>query len=191
MTTKLDHVSEPASDLDPYEAKYMAGRGEALLHAKTRSNWKAPALAAVTSAFVVIWSATHAGLGLGLGVGLGAFLMLLGLFFAVLRVKVTSEHVDVHYGLIGPKIPLASIESVEAVTHGWSSFLRWGITPVGRGEWLYAIAGDEGRAVKIVWRTKSGRRQVHYLGTPDADELAATIESARAPRALARADADE
>ena len=168
----------------------MAGR-EALLHAKTRSNWKAPALAGVASVFMVVWCAMHAHLGFALGLGLAAFFMLLGLFFAVLRVKVTTEHVDVHYGLIGPKIPLASIESVEAVTHDWNSFLRWGITPVGRGEWLYAIAGDEGRAVKIVWRTKSGGRQVHYLGSPDADELAATIESARAPRALARADADD
>lgn len=185
MPTKsnLPRPVEATDALDPYEAKYMHGRGAVVLQAKTLTNWQAPAFAGVMSAFVVVWCATHAALGAGLGLGLGACLMLLGLFFAVLRVKVTSEYVDIHYGLIGPKIPVGAIESVEAVVHAHRSLLRWGVSPLGRGEWLYSIAGDEGRAVKIVWRSPEGRRRVHYVGSREHEQLAASIELAREMRA--------
>ena len=172
----LVRVETSGGALDPYEAQYMGEQGSALLHAKTRTNWQAPALTGAAALFVLGWCATHSSLGLGLG--LGGFLVLLGLFFSVLRVKVTTEHVDVHYGIIGPKIPIGSIESVESITHGYNSFGRWGVSPVGRGEWLYAVAGDQDRAVKITWRNGRGRRLVHYIGTPEPEELAAAIESA-------------
>lgn len=192
---KPSQSKEPSVALDHYQAQYMAGRGAVVLHAKTRSNWHAPGLSAVSALFVVVWCATHVNLGLAMGLGLGGFIMFLGLFFAVLRVKVTTEHVDIHYGLLGPKIPLVAIESVEAVRHGHNSFLRWGISPLGRGEWLYAVAGDEGRAVKIVWRNRSGKRRVHYVGSPEHEQLAAAIEQARGllslPEVAARPAGDE
>ncbi len=166
------------SGLDAYESAYMGG-APALYRDKVRANWKAPALAGGLAVFVVAWCATH-GLGLGLGLGLGTGIALLGLVFSVVRVKVTAEFVEVQYGLWGPKIPISAIESVEAVTHEYRSPLRWGISPIARGEWLYSIAGDEGRAVKIIWRTSSGRRRVHYLGSLDHEGLAASIRAVKA-----------
>jgi hypothetical protein len=194
--SNLPRPIEPSETLDEYEARYMAGQGALVLQAKTRTNWQAPAFAGTTAIFVVAWCATHAALGLGLGLGLGAALTLLGLSFAVLRVQVTSEFVDIHYGLIGPKIPIAAIESAEPVVHEHRSLLRWGVSPLGPGEWLYSIAGDEGRAVKIVWRGTAGKRRVHYIGSPEHEQLAAAIQSAREmktrtlTRALPSSDAD-
>lgn len=172
---------EPASALDGYERDYMSDGEVVIMREKTRMNWKAQGFAALGSLFVVVWSVTHANVLLGLGLGVG--LMLFSLLFAVLRIRVTTEHVHVQYGVMGPKIPLASIESVEAVEHQWTSALRWGVSPVGRGQWLYSIAGDDGRAVKITW-TKQGKRLVHYIGSPDHEELASAIEAARGQRAL-------
>jgi hypothetical protein len=176
-------VERTTETLDEYEARYMPGQGALVLRAKTSTNWQAPAFAGTVAVFVVLWCATHAGLGLGLGLGLGAALTLLGLTFAVLRVQITSELVDVHYGLFGPKIPIAAIESAEPVVHEHRSPLRWGVSPLGRGEWLYSIAGDEGRAVKIVWRGTDGKRRVHYIGSPEHEALAAAINSAREMKA--------
>jgi hypothetical protein len=181
-------VSEPepplacqeSAPLDHYQEQCMGGDAAVVLHVKTRSNWQAPALAGAAALFVIVWCAMHINLGLGLGLSLGGFIMLLGLFFGVLRVKITPEHVDIHYGMIGPKIPLTAIERIEPVQHDYSSFLRWGISPIGRGEWLYAVAGDQGRAVKIVWRSPSGKRRVHYIGSPDHEALASAITGARA-----------
>lgn len=170
--------------LDPYEAQHMATQGVVVLQTKTRTNWHAPAYAGGMALFILVWCATHAHLGVAMGLGVGAVFMLIGLFFAVLRIKVTTEYVDIHYGLIGPKIPLDSIESVKAIVHRHRSFLRWGISPLGRGKWLYSVAGDKGRAVEIVWRGPKGDRRVHIIGSPDHEDLASSIEAARGTRSL-------
>ena len=176
--SNLPQRIEAAGGVDAYEREYMNDGELVVMREKTRMDWRATGFAAAASIFVVAWSATH-GLGLGLGLGVGVGLFLFSLLFAVLRVRVTTEHVEVQYGLIGPKIPLHAIESIEAVEHEWTGFLRWGVSPLGRGEWLYSIAGDEGRAVKIVWRNLEGRRQVHYVGSFEHQELAAAIKAAR------------
>jgi hypothetical protein len=161
VSANLPKPVELSADLDAYEAKYMDGQGAVVLRTKTRMDWRAIASTGAVAAVLVVKCAMDVGLGLGLGLGVGGGLLLLGLSFAVLRVRVTTECVDIDYGMIGPKIPLAAIESVEAVVHRHRSPLRWGVSPLGKGEWLYSIAGDEGRAVKIVWRGPNGQRRVH------------------------------
>lgn len=161
----------PDGGLDAYESTYMGG-APALFRDKAHVDWRAPTLSVGVAVFVAVWCATH-GLGLGLGLGLAVSIALLGLVFTVVRVKVTADFVEVQYGLFGPKIPLAAIESVEAITHEYRSPLRWGISPVARGEWLYSFAGDAGRAVKVIWRNSSGQRRVHYIGSRDHENLAA------------------
>ncbi|NVB42928.1 hypothetical protein G6O69_34220 [Pseudenhygromyxa sp. WMMC2535] len=187
MSEKQSSSESTPAKLDLYAAKYMASDSPAVVLSKTRASWQAPAFGSATALFILLWCATHASLGLPLGLLLSAGVLLLSLFFAVLRIKVTPEFIDVHYGLLGPKIPLEAIETVEAVTHGRDSWLRWGISPLSRGEWLYSIAGDEGRAVKIVWRDAGGRRRTHYLGSPDHQALASSI---RAAQRLALEDKD-
>ena len=182
--SNLPQRIEPAEELDAYERDYMNDGQAVVMRAKTRIDWRAPGVLGGLAVFFIVWCATRAGLGLPLGLGLGVPMMLMGLFFAVLRVRVTTEHVEVQYGMMGPKIPLRSIESVEAIEHGWNSWVRWGVSPVGPGAWLYSVAGDKGRAVKIVWRTKAGRRRVHYIGSAEHRELAAAIEASRGPAML-------
>lgn len=155
----------------------MSKDGAVVFRSKLRSNWKVPAFAGTMAAFMVVWGATHATLGVGL---VSAVITLfVGLMFSVLRIVISSKYVDVQYGIFGPKIPLSAIESVEPVIHRYQSAFRWGITPLRNGEWLYAIAGDEGRAVKITWTTRRGKRQAHYLGSHDHERLAAAIDAAR------------
>lgn len=173
--TRVDDSAE--AKLDPYEAKYMSTGGAVVFRSKLRSNWKVPAYTGALAAFIAVWGATHANLAVGL---VSAFLILFtGVMFSVLRVVISSTHVDVQYGIFGPKIPLSAIKSVEPVIHGYQSLFRWGITPLRSGEWLYTVAGDEGRAVKITWTTGRGKRRVHYLGSHDHERLAAAIDAAR------------
>lgn len=176
-TSNLPQTLSSAQELDPYEARYMSGDGVVRCRSKVGGTWQVPAFTGLTSAFLLVWCAAHGGLGLGLAAS--ALLVLGGLFFSVIRVTITSTIVDVHFGLMGPKIPLDAIESVKPVVHDHQSFLRWGITPLGKGQWLYTIPGDEGRAVKIVWRGARGQRTVHYIGCQDHEALAAEIQQAR------------
>jgi len=176
--------------LDPYETQYMTGQGEAVLQVKTRTNWHAPAYAGGMAVFIFIWCAMHAHLGVMMGLGMAATSILTGLFFAVLRVKVTTECVDIHYGMIGPKIPLSSIESVKPTKHDHQGFMRWGISPLGRKKWLYSVPGDGGSAIEIVWRGRRGNRRTHIVSSQDPEQLAASIESARQGRALAESSSE-
>lgn len=170
-------IVSPRAGLDPYEAQYMNADGVVHYRSKVGGKWQVHAFTGIASLFIILWCAAHGSLGLGLG--LGALLMLSGLFLSVIRVTISSSSVDVHFGLLGPKIPLAAIDSVEAVTHDHRSLLRWGITPLGRAQWLYTIPGDNGHAVKITWRGPKGQRRVHYIGCRDHEALAAAIRRAR------------
>ena len=165
------------SDLDAYEAKYMVGPTGTLFRSKARSSWAGPAFAAVMALFMLLWGATHGQLIVALI--LGPAIALIGLFFNVIRVRVSASSVDIQYGLLGPSIPIESIESAEAIVHSYRNPLRWGISPTGKGERLYTIPGDGGRAVKIVWRDGK-RRKVHIIGTREPERLAEAIQTARA-----------
>lgn len=175
---------EAARPPDPYERAYMPGEGVVLYRDKSRAPWQIHALFAfgVLSVFgTALAAGGAAGGALALALGLPV-IAVAWLLFAVLRVTVSEGHVNVQYGLFGPTIPIAAIESAEAVRYDWKRFGGWGIrrSLVGDGEWLYNMPGDGGRAVRIVWRDARGRRRIHLIGSRRADELARQIARARA-----------
>src|SRR5690606_17216819 len=92
-------------------------------------------------------------------------MFLLWTLFSVLRVTVSEGAVNIQYGLFGPKIPIGAIESAEATTYHWAKFGGWGIKRSLDGEWIYNMPGDQGRAVRIVWRDARGRRRVTWIGS--------------------------
>lgn len=175
---------EPARPPDPYERTYMPGEGVVLYRDKNRASWHLHAVFAL-STMAVFGAALAAGGAAGGAVGLAIglpMIALLWLLFAVLRVTVSEGHVSVQYGLFGPKIPIAAIESAEAVRYDWKKFGGWGIrrSLTGEVEWLYNMPGDGGNAVRIIWRDAKGRRRIHLIGSRRAEELARQIGRARA-----------
>jgi hypothetical protein len=172
---------------DAYERKYMKGEGLVLYRAKQRTPW--------------YWTALMAGAGLGslipvLAGSPGAWvaaitlpiLFVMWALFAVLRVTVSQGNVNIQYGLFGPTIPIAAIESVAPTEYKWSTVGGWGIRRGPGGSWVYNMPGDRGRAVRIEWRDAKGRRRVTLVGSKNHLELAKTIELAR--RALPAAPND-
>lgn len=179
-------VHRGASDLaDPYEREYMAGQGMVLHRAKQRVPWT---MSAVLAGLGLV-SLVPALLGQP-GAWLGALIALPILFvvwmlFAVLRVTVSEGSINVQYGLFGPTIPIAAIESAEATTYSWARFGGWGIRRGPKGEWLYNMPGDQGRAVRVVWRNAKGKRRVTLIGSKEPQAVLEAITRAR--RALAQA----
>lgn len=175
---------DPARPPDLYERRYMAAEGVVLYRHKHRAPWQLHAI--FVASVVAVLGAGFAAGGLvagaiGAAVGL-PMLALTWILFSVLRVSVSEAHVNVQYGLMGPKIPLAGIEQVELVQHDWRRLGGWGIRRSLAGEWVYNMPGDGGRAVRIVWRDARGKRRAVHVGSPRADELLQQIR--RAQRAL-------
>lgn len=164
---------------DPYERKYMQGEGMVLYRAKQRMPWQMLALLGGLGLTAVV--------PLLLGVPLAwvnllttlPILVVVWVLFAVLRVTVSQGAVDVQYGVFGPKIPIAAIESVAPVEYKWTTVGGWGIRRGPGGSWVYNMPGDKGRAVKIEWRDAKGRRKVTLIGSKDHHTLAKAIASAR------------
>ena len=185
---------EAATQADLYERKYMAGEGVVLFRDKSRAPWPLHALfLGLMAAMTVASVATAAPVGALVGAPL---LAIVWLFFSVLRVTVSEGAVNVQYGLFGPKIPIAAIESAEPVTYDWKRFGGWGIKRSLAGEWIYNMPGDGGHAVKIVWRDAKGRRRTTLIGSRQSTQLAAQIGRAQAalppgPRATALPAGDE
>ena len=128
---------------------------------------------------MVLGSAVASGAWIGAAVGL-PMLAMIWVLLSVLRVTVSSGGVSVQYGLFGPQIPSAAIESAEATTYDWKQFGGWGIRRSRQGEWIYNMPGDGGRAVRIVWRDRKGRRRVTLIGSPQPEPLAQQVRRARA-----------
>jgi hypothetical protein len=110
---------------------------------------------------------------------------LLWVLFSVLRVTVSDTDVNIQYGLFGPKIPIAAIESAEATTYDWKKFGGWGIKRSLDGEWIYNMPGDQGHAVRIVWRTAKGHRRVTLVGSREHHAMARAIDEARTRKGTA------
>jgi hypothetical protein len=163
---------------DAYERDYMAGEGLVLYRDKTGAPWQLHSIfAAITALTIGLCVAFPGGwVGAAIGLPITAFMWLL---FSILRVTVSQGRVNVQLGLFGPKIPVGAIESVEALEYDWKEFGGWGIRLNAKGEWMYNLPGDGGRAVKMVWRDRKGRRKVTYVASRKSEELAATIEGAR------------
>jgi len=182
--TALVPVADPARPPDLYERRYMAAEGTVLYRHKHRAPWQLHAiflasLLAMGGAALAAGGLAGAAVGLAVGVPM---LALVWILFSVLRVSVSEAHVNVQYGLFGPKIPLTAIDQAEVVQYDWRRFGGWGIKRSLAGEWIYNMPGDGGRAVRLVWRNARGKRRVVLVGSPRADELLQQI--GRAQRAL-------
>ena len=164
---------------DRYEAEYMKGEGVVLYRDKSRAPWPLHAIFGVGTLITIASAFTAPGAWVGVAATV-PILLIMWLLFAVLRVTVSQGHVNVQYGLFGPKIPVESIESAEAVEYDWKQFGGWGIRLNSKGEWMYNMPGDGGRAVRIAWRDKKGKAKVTYVGSLQSDDLAAQISAARA-----------
>jgi len=175
--TDLVPVAE-ARTPDLYERKFMAGQGVVLHRDKHRAGGAMHAIfGASVLTMVVVTAATGQWLALLFSLPLMALAWLL---FSVLRVTVSAGSVNVQYGLFGPEIPIAAIESAEATSYDWKRFGGWGIRRNFQGEWIYNMPGDGGRAVRLVWRDAKGRRRVVLIGSPRAEALAEAVQGARA-----------
>lgn len=178
---------------DLYERKYMAGEGVVLFRDKSRAPWPLHAIFLVAMTTVTV-AAVTAGAAFALLFSLPT-LAIVWLFFAVLRVTVAEGAVNVQYGLFGPKIPIAAIESAEPITYDWKKFGGWGIRRSLDGAWIYNMPGDGGHAVRIVWRDARGRRRDTLVGSRRSTQLAAQIHRARAlppgPRTMALSPGDD
>ena len=177
---------------DLYERTYMPGEGTVLYRDKRRAPWQLQALF-TGSALVVMLATIGSGQLWALAIGLPP-LLIIWLLFAVLRVTVSEGHVNIQYGLFGPKIPISAIQTVEAQSYDWKTYGGWGIRYAGKRTWMYNMPGDGGRCVRITWRDAQGTR-VTAIGSKHAESLVAAIRQAQKalppgaqPHALPAAD---
>lgn len=164
---------------DPYEAEYMRGEGLVLYRDKSRAPWPLHAILGVATALMIASAFTAPGAWVGTLISL-PIIALTWVLFSVLRVTVSQGHINVQYGLFGPKIPISAIESAEAVEYDWKRFGGWGIRVNTKGEWIYNMPGDGGRAVRVAWRNAKGKQKVTYIGSLESEHLAQQIAKARA-----------
>lgn len=175
---------EPTRPPDLYEQHYMAAEGVVLYRHKHSAPRQLHAIffAAMVAAFASAF-AVGGVVGGAVGVAVGVPLLVLAwLVSSVLRVSVSEQHVDIQYGLFGPKIPIASIEQTELVQYDWRRIGRWSLKRSLAGELVINMPGDGGRAVRMIWRDARGKRRVVHVGSPQADDLLRQI--GRAQRAL-------
>lgn len=170
--------ADQARPPDRYEAEYMAGEGTVLYRDKSRAPWPLHALLGAMAVVMIAPALFTPGAWVGAAIGL-PLLLLVWVLFSVLRVTVSEGHVNVQYGLFGPKIPVAAIESAEPVEYDWKRFGGWGIRVNTEGEWIYNMPGDQGRAVRVVWHDGKGRRRVTLIGSLHSERLAAQIRQAQ------------
>lgn len=179
MTDDKLAIREASRVPDAYESEYMRGEGTVLYRDKTNSPWQLHAICGVSAAALIGMAIAVPTAWVG-AVFAVPIIIMIWLLFSVLRVTVSEGHVNVQLGLFGPKIPIPAIESVEAVEYDWKEFGGWGIRLNSKGEWMYNLPGDGGRAVRIVWRNRKGKRKVTYVASRQSEQLAGTIERARA-----------
>lgn len=161
--------------LDEYEARYMEG-GASLARSKQRMPWWFFAImgfALVAHVGAMIAAASLVGL---LTVPL---LLMVTLLLSHLRLSVTATHVHVQLGMFGPTIPLAAVESVQAIKYSALRFGGWGIRYGGGGQWAYSVPGSSGDAVEIVWTDARGGRRTHVVTCEDGPAMARAIAAGR------------
>jgi hypothetical protein len=177
-----DH--EPGRTPDAYEAEFMAD-GTPIL-ARDKVTWPLW-FYGITGTFMAAFTAFLIYLGVVadnplpallfplLGIGLQVFLWLM---IASLRVTVTKDHVHVHYGLLGPKIPVKDIVLAEATKYHWMQYGGWGIRYSLLFGWAYNVLGDKGKAVKVHYKNKLGVRKVLF-SSAHPNLIADAIQRAR------------
>ena len=161
---------------DPYEAKYMAA--DALYRDKIKAPLAYHLLLALPALIVlgVTFFVPHAPWILPL-IEL-PFLFFLWLLFSVLRITVTPRELVVQYGLFGPRVPIESIKSAQAVDYDWKQFGGFGIRKGRDGTWAYNMMGDHGRAVRVEYEENGARKKL-LVASPNPVALAEAIQKAR------------
>lgn len=162
---------------DSFEQSFMGDAGVILYRDRHRAPWRLHAAFVVLAGIVAV-SALAVGHSLGLLIGLPA-VALLWLLFSVLRVTVSTRHINVLYGLYGVKIPVATIESLEVITYDWLRGWRSGGARSER-KWFHRLwPGHGNEALRIAWRDRKGDRRVTVIGSRRADVLASHIDRVR------------
>lgn len=166
--------------VDAFEQQFMGADQGVAYRQRLRASWKYHGTFLFVALVLVLESGSV--LAGALGLSLAGFLWL---FFAVLRVSVDEDFVQVRFGLFGPKIPLSSIRSVEAIRYDWTkfrgSFIRHRLLS---RQTLYSMPGDAGRGVCIRWEDAKGRGRSAIVASPDAEALVRQIEGRLERRAL-------
>jgi hypothetical protein len=164
---------------DPYQEKYMAGPDGLLHYDKIKAPKWWSAILLIPLANLIAMFALPVPWFMLLGPVI--ILPIVWMLFSVLRVTVTRKELIIQYGLFGPRIPIDAIESAEATTYKWSTYGGWGIRRGWDGTICYNMAGDGGRAVKIVYE-ENGKKKTILVATQNTEALARAIAEARAKR---------
>jgi hypothetical protein len=173
---------------DEYARKYMATEGKALYFDKRK--WS-PAFGRMVTALQVV--AVGSGVITGvvgllqgepqlalLSVPLIGLTGVMPLMLSTLRTMVTSRFVHIQYGLFGPRIAVESIVSAAVVDYDWKKYGGWGVRRAFDGSTAYNMMGDQGRAVKIVYRDGNNKERVVLVSAKDTEHLASAVNEAAA-----------
>ena len=175
---------------DPYESEFMGADGDDdVVH---RAKMTLPAwfkwfvtLAVLGGLGAGAYSAFQAGdmASVGILAGLLPVMLFMITMMATLRVSVTKEEVNVQYGPIGPTIPIDAIEHCEAEDYKLWKYGGDGIrySPIERA-WCFNMVGDGGHAVRIHYRTDSGRLRKVLIASNHPHLLADAINRVRIAR---------
>lgn len=94
------------------------------------------------------------------------------------RIAVSHRDIDVQHGLFGVRIPLSSIQAVNASTHDWGRH-GFGVSRAADGTRRYHLARDAEKAVRVQWRDEGGRLAAVSFSTDEADQVVLAIEKVR------------
>jgi hypothetical protein len=162
---------------DAYEAAFMGVDEQVVLRDKmsVHPGLHVAALLAVIGGVVAILAAGGSVLVAALPILAGLILFSMS---ATLRTTVSTDNVHVQYGVIGPKIPMATITSVKAVDYSWWKYGGWGIRyALSDGSWCYNMIGDGGKAVEILFE-KNGKAKKVLVASKQNVLLADAISQA-------------
>ncbi len=167
---------------DDYETEYMGGGDGVLFREKHVSRWFAglmalPALVTLAAAGAVLFDPATPAIVALIPLAIGALVATAGVYFAVMRVTVSTETVRVQYGELGPSIDVAAITKHEVVELDALTRFAFGakIWPEG---WRYTPPGVR-EGVRISWMDGASEKTC-TVGASDARGLAAAIAEARA-----------
>ena len=130
-------------------------------------------VAGVVAAWIALGGAASQGNWLS-ATALGLAMGLVPLQFGWLTVSLSDQAIHVRFGvgLIRRRIPIADVQSVQAVRNAW--YYGWGIRLTPHG-WLWNVAGLDAVELEL----KGGRR--FRIGTDEPGALEAAIRRALPP----------
>jgi hypothetical protein len=172
------------SEADEYEIKYMGGR-RAIARSRKRFPWwfhitmnTPAAICGITAAVAAATGATPdvPALLAGLGIGAGLLCSALWLLFTHVRITVTMDHLHVQYGVLGPKIAIRDVVSIQAEQYDWKEFGGWGLKVSKRdGAQAYSVAGGADRGVRIEYRAEDGSIRKLFVSTEEPEEIVRAV----------------